>query len=195
MELDANVGKVMDSIREAGIDKDTIVVFTSDNGAWIDAWPDAGYSTVRGMKGTAFEGGWRVASTIWAPGRIQPGTVLNGMMSHMDIWPTTAAMAGLTPPPHGEWKDNDGKPIYFDGIDNSAYVTGKPRSLRGSRGSTLKARISWQCVTSSGNSCGPPRTRGSDLKWTGRALCDVQPSDGSWRELRHDLQRRRHDTR
>ncbi len=47
------------------------------------------------------------------------------MMSHMDVWPTTATMVGLTPPPHGEWKDNNGKPIYFDGIDNSAYVTGK----------------------------------------------------------------------
>jgi hypothetical protein len=47
------------------------------------------------------------------------------MMSHMDVWPTTAAMVGLTPPPTGEWKDNNGKPIYFDGIDNSAYVTGK----------------------------------------------------------------------
>jgi arylsulfatase len=127
MELDANVGKVMDSIREAGIDKDTIVVFSSDNGAWIDAWPDAGYSPFRGMKGTAFEGGWRVASSIWAPGRIQPGTVLNGMMSHMDIWPTTAAMAGLTPPAKGEMKDNEGKPIYFDGIDNSAYVLGKSK--------------------------------------------------------------------
>ena len=51
------------------------------------------------------------------------------MMSHMDVWPTTATMAGLTPPPHGEWKDNDGKPIYFDGIDNSAYVTGKAQAF------------------------------------------------------------------
>ena len=49
------------------------------------------------------------------------------MMSHMDVWPTTATMVGLTPPPHGEWKDNNGKPIYFDGIDNTAYVTGKAK--------------------------------------------------------------------
>jgi arylsulfatase len=134
MELDANVGKVMDAIREAGIDKDTIVVFTSDNGPWLDAWPDAGYTPFRGMKGTGFEGAWRVASVMWAPGRIQPGTVHNGMMSHMDIWPTTAAMAGLTPPAKGEMKDNEGKPIYFDGIDNSAYVTGKSKE---------SARQSW----------------------------------------------------
>ena len=62
---------------------------------------------------------------MWAPGKIPAGLVLHEMMSHMDVWPTTAAMVGLTPPPHGEWKDNNGKPIYFDGIDNSAYVTGK----------------------------------------------------------------------
>jgi len=77
------------------------------------------------MKGTGFEAGWRVPGLMWAPGRIQPGTVLHGMMSHMDIWPTTAAMAGLTPPQHGDGKGNAGQPIYFDGIDNSAYVMGK----------------------------------------------------------------------
>ena len=49
------------------------------------------------------------------------------MMSHMDLWPTTAAMVGLTPPAKGEMKDNNGKPIYFDGIENSAYVTGKAK--------------------------------------------------------------------
>src|SRR4029079_11506750 len=86
MELDANIGKVMDSIREAGIEKDTIVVFTSDNGAWIDAWPDAGYSPFRGLKGTAFEGGLPLAKPNLGPGPIKPGTVHNGMMSHMDIW-------------------------------------------------------------------------------------------------------------
>jgi len=54
-------------------------------------------------------------------------------MSHMDVWPTTATLAGLTPPPQGEWKNDDGKPIYFDGIDNTAYVTGKDmHSARGS---------------------------------------------------------------
>jgi arylsulfatase len=53
-------------------------------------------------------------------------------MSHMDVWPTTAAMAGIQPPPH-DWVDNNGKGIYFDGIDNSAYVTGKaPHSARDS---------------------------------------------------------------
>jgi len=125
MELDANVGKVLQAVRDAGIANDTIVVFSSDNGPWIDAWPDAGYGPFRGMKGTSFENGWRVPGLMWAPGRIAPGTVKHGMMSHMDVWPTTAAMAGLKPPSNGEYTGNDGKPIFFDGIDNSAYVTGK----------------------------------------------------------------------
>jgi arylsulfatase len=127
MELDANVGKVLQAVRENGIANDTIVTFSSDNGPWIDAWPDAGYSPFRGMKGTGFEAGWRVPGLIWAPGRVQAGMVLHGMMSHMDIWPTTAAMAGLTAPPHGDWKGNAGQPIYFDGIDNSEYVMGKAK--------------------------------------------------------------------
>ena len=47
------------------------------------------------------------------------------MMSHIDCWSTLASMVGITPPPHGAWKGNDGKPIYFDSIDNSAYILGK----------------------------------------------------------------------
>ena len=131
MELDYNTGQVMQTIRDAGIANNTIVVWTTDNGAWVDAWPDAGYTPFRGMKGSAFEGGWRVPAIMWWPGHIPAGRVLPGMMSHMDVWPTCAALAGLPPPPHGAWQGNDGKPIYFDGVDNSAYVLGKTdRSAR-----------------------------------------------------------------
>jgi arylsulfatase A-like enzyme len=122
MELDSNIGRVMDAIRAEA--PDTIVVLTADNGAWQDAWPDAGAMPFRGEKGSAFEGGWRVPGIMWAPGRIPAGQRLDQMMSHMDVWPTTAAMAGIKPPP-ADWVDNNGKGIYFDGIDNSAYVTGK----------------------------------------------------------------------
>ena len=73
MELDSNSGRIVQAIRDAGLDEDTIVVWTTDNGPWIDAWPDAGYTPFRGMKGSGFEGGWRVPGIMWAPGRIQPG--------------------------------------------------------------------------------------------------------------------------
>jgi arylsulfatase A-like enzyme len=62
---------------------------------------------------------------MWWPDHIAAGAQLGEMMSHIDCWSTLAAMAGITPPPHGEWKGNDGKPIYFDSIDNSAYILGK----------------------------------------------------------------------
>jgi arylsulfatase len=130
LELDDNIGRVMAAIRAEA--PDTIVILTADNGAWQDAWPDAGVMPFRGEKGSVFEGAFRVPGIMWAPGRIPAGLTLTQMMSHMDVWPTTAAMAGITPPP-ADWVDNNGKGIYFDGIDNSAYVTGKsPSSARNS---------------------------------------------------------------
>ncbi|MEN3297432.1 MAG: hypothetical protein V7642_6685 [Burkholderiales bacterium] len=123
MELDSDIGRIMDTIRAEA--PDTIVIITADNGAWQDAWPDAGTHPFRGEKGSPFEAGWRVPGIMWAPGKIPAGLVLNEMMSHMDVWPTTAAMVGLKSPTKGETMDNNGKPIYFDGVDNSAYVTGK----------------------------------------------------------------------
>jgi len=123
MEMDADIGKVLDEIRADA--PNTIVIVTADNGAWMDAYPDAGTTPFRGEKGTPFEGGWRVPAIMWWPGHIPAGVNYGEMMSHIDCWATLAAMAGLTPPPHGEWKDNNGKPIYFDSIDNSAYILGK----------------------------------------------------------------------
>jgi arylsulfatase len=125
MELDDNVGRIMEAIRAEA--PDTIVILTADNGAWQDAYPDAGTTPFRGEKGTAFEGGWRVPGLMWWPGHIPAGAKYDEMMSHIDAWSTLAAMVGLTPPPHGAWTGNDGKPIYFDSIDNSAYILGKAR--------------------------------------------------------------------
>jgi arylsulfatase len=69
MELDDNSGQVVQAIRDLGIDQNTLVVWTTDNGAWIDAWPDAGYTPFRGMKGSSFEGGFRVPAIAWWPGQ------------------------------------------------------------------------------------------------------------------------------
>ena len=123
LELDSNIGRVIDAIRAEA--PNTIVVITADNGAWQDAWPDGGTVPFRGEKGSPFEGGFRVPGIMWAPGTIPAGTRPGEMMSHIDLWSTLAGMVGLTPPPVGEMMDDDGKPIYFDSIDNSAYITGK----------------------------------------------------------------------
>jgi len=131
MELDADIGRVMAEIRAEA--PDTIVIVTADNGAWLDAYPDAGTTPFRGEKGSPFEGGWRVPGIMWWPGHIPAGVQYGEMMSHIDAWATLAAMVGLTPPPH-DWVGNDGKGIYFDSIDNSAYILGK---------SLHSARRSW----------------------------------------------------
>jgi arylsulfatase len=131
MELDADIGRVMDEIRASA--PNTIVIVTADNGAWQDAYPDAGTTPFRGEKGSAFEGGWRVPGIMWWPGHIAAGAQYDEMMSHIDCWATLATMVGLTPPPH-DWVGNDGKGIYFDSIDNSAYVLGKAQH---------SARTSW----------------------------------------------------
>jgi Sulfatase len=125
MELDSNIGQVMDEIRAEA--PNTIVIITADNGAWQDAWPDGGTVPFRGEKGSPFEGGFRVPGIMWWPSHIPAGARYGEMMSHIDCWSTLATMAGITPPPHGAWKDNDGKPIYFDSIDNSAYILGKEK--------------------------------------------------------------------
>lgn len=129
MELDDNSGQVIQAVRDAGIDENTIIVWTTDNGAWVDAWPDAGYTPFRGMKGTCFEGGFRCPAIVRWPGHIAPGTVANQLMSHMDWWPTFVKLAGGTPPGH-IFQDNNGKDIVFDGIENSDYILGKGQSKR-----------------------------------------------------------------
>ena len=130
MELDADIGRVMDTIRSQA--PNTIVIVTADNGAWLDAYPDAGTTPFRGEKGSPFEGGWRVPGLMWWPNHIPAGAQYGEMMSHIDAWATLAAMVGLTPPPH-DWVGNDGKGIYFDSIDNSAYILGRaPHSARNS---------------------------------------------------------------
>ena len=204
LELDDNVGRIMDVIRAEA--PDTIVIFTADNGAWQDAWPDAGTHPYRGEKGSAFEAGWRVPGIMWAPGQIPAGVVLHEMMSHMDVWPTTAAMVGLKSPTKGETLDNNGKPIYFDGIDNSAYVTGKAmHSARDSwiyidgeivRGHSRRHRRRSEraldqdrlevALHVEGHVAGPDAQRR-------RHRLDLQPDHGPVREIRHDVQRRRRD--
>ena len=123
MELDSHVGQILDTIRAEA--PNTIVILTSDNGAWQDAYPDAGTTPYRGEKGSAFEGAFRVPALMWWPGKIPSGAQYGEMMSHIDCWSTLAAMAGITPPAVGEMKDNNGKPIYFDSVNNSDYILGK----------------------------------------------------------------------
>ena len=94
VEHDGHVGQLLDKLDELGITDNTIVMYSTDNGAEVMSWPDGGTTPFRGEKDTNFEGGWRVPCAIRWPGVIKPGTVSNEIFSHTDMLPTLAAAAG-----------------------------------------------------------------------------------------------------
>ncbi|HUT95283.1 MAG TPA: arylsulfatase [Thermoguttaceae bacterium] len=95
VEHDAMVGQLLDKLKELGLDGNTIVMYSSDNGAEKFTWPDGGTSPFRGEKNENWEGGYRVPTLIKWPGLIKPGTVSNDIFSHMDMLPTIMAAVGV----------------------------------------------------------------------------------------------------
>ena len=93
-ELDHVVGELLKKLDDLGIADNTIVVFSSDNGAEIFTWPDGGMMPFKGEKGTTWEGGFRAPAVARWPGVIKPGIVVNDIMSHEDWMPTLLAAAG-----------------------------------------------------------------------------------------------------
>jgi len=93
-QLDDSVGALLKHLDDIGEADNTIVVFTTDNGAEVFTWPDGGMTPFRATKGTVFEGGFRVPCLIRWPGHVKPGTVENGIFSGLDWFPTLAAAAG-----------------------------------------------------------------------------------------------------
>jgi arylsulfatase len=96
VEHDAHVGQLLKKLDDLGIADNTIVVYTSDNGAEMMSWPDAGSTPFRGEKATNFEGGFRTPTLMRWPGVIKPGTIYNDFFCHEDFIPTFAAAAGDT---------------------------------------------------------------------------------------------------
>ncbi|MBF5043117.1 arylsulfatase [Aggregicoccus sp. 17bor-14] len=94
VEHDGHVGRLLDKLDELGLANDTIVMYSTDNGAEVMSWPDGGTTPFRGEKDTNFEGGWRVPCAIRWPGKIDAGTVSNEIFSHTDMLPTLLAAAG-----------------------------------------------------------------------------------------------------
>lgn len=94
VQLDDIVGALMKKLDDLGIADNTIVIFTTDNGAEVFTWPDGGMTPFRMSKGTIYEGGFRVPAIIRWPGKIKPGTVENGIFSGLDWYPTLLAAAG-----------------------------------------------------------------------------------------------------
>jgi arylsulfatase A-like enzyme len=126
VELDGHIGAIMDKLRALGLDKNTFVFYTTDNGAWQDVYPDAGYTPFRGTKGTVREGGNRVPAIAWWPGKIAAGKKDHDIVGGLDLMATFAAVAGITLPEN----DREGKPIIFDSYDMSPVLFGTGKSAR-----------------------------------------------------------------
>ena len=126
VELDTRIGRIMDKLRALGLDKDTLVVYTTDNGAWQDVYPDAGYTPFRGTKGTVREGGNRVPAIALWPGRIAARTKNHEIVGGLDLMATFAAVGGVKLPE----KDREGQPIIFDSYDLSPVLFGTGKSPR-----------------------------------------------------------------
>ena len=94
VEHDGHVGQVLAKLKELGLDENTIVMYSTDNGAETFTWPDGGTTMFRGEKNTQWEGGYRVPTMIKWPGVIKPGTVINDIGAHEDMLPTLVAAAG-----------------------------------------------------------------------------------------------------
>jgi arylsulfatase len=133
-QLDDDVGLVMQKLKDMGVDDNTIVVFTTDNGTEVFTWPDGGQTPFAQSKGTVMEGGFRAPAMIRWPGKVPAGKVENGIISGLDWFPTLVAAAGN--PNIGE-ELKKGKQIggvnyknYLDGYDQTAMITGKGPSNR-----------------------------------------------------------------
>jgi arylsulfatase len=129
VENDTRIGAIMDKVRALGLDKgNTLVFWTTDNGAWQDVYPDAGYTPFRGTKGTVREGGNRVPAIAWMPGRIKAGVKNHDILGGLDLMATFANLAAVKLPD----KDRGGQPIIFDSEDMSPVLFGTGKSKRNS---------------------------------------------------------------
>jgi len=126
VELDARIGRIMDKLRSLGLDQNTLVFYTTDNGAWQDVYPDAGYTPFRGTKGTVREGGNRVPAIAVMPNKIKPGSRNHDIVGGLDLMATFANLGGVDLPK----KDREGKPIIFDSYDMSPVLFGTGKSER-----------------------------------------------------------------
>ncbi len=117
VEMDAIVGEIMQVLEETGALENTLVIFTSDNGANEDVFPDAGYHPWRGGKGTTWEGGVRVPGIAYWKGMIEPGQESNGLMDLTDVYMVSLRLGGVL--------DKLPDDLYFDGIDQTAFLLAK----------------------------------------------------------------------
>ena len=133
-QLDDVVGAVMQKLKDKGLDNNTIVVFSTDNGAENFTWPDGGQTPFAGAKGTVLEGGFRVPCIVRWPGHVPTGKVENGIMSGLDWFPTFLAAAGnpniVEELKKGKQLGEQTYKVHLDGYNQLDFISGKAASKR-----------------------------------------------------------------
>ena len=133
-QLDDIVGSIMQKVKDMGADDNTIVVFSTDNGAENFTWPDGGQTPFAGGKGTALEGGFRVPAIIRWPGKVPAGKVENAIVSGLDWFPTFVAAAGdpniVDELKQGKQFGDRTYKVHLDGYDQTDLLSGKGPSKR-----------------------------------------------------------------
>jgi len=124
MQHDHDIGGVLQYLKDNGLDENTLVWYSTDNGPEHSSWPHGGTTPFRGAKMGTFEGGIRVPSLLRWPGVIKPNQILNGIQTHMDMFTTLAAAAGV---PDVAAKVMAEKKQYLDGVNNLPYWTGETK--------------------------------------------------------------------
>jgi len=134
VEHDGHVGRILDKLKELGLDENTIVMYSTDNGAECFSWPDGGTTPFRGEKNENWEGGYRVPCAIRWPGVIKPGTINNDIFSHEDMLPTIMAAAGVPDVKEqllkGMKVGNTTFKVHLDGYNLTDALAGKAASPR-----------------------------------------------------------------
>ncbi|WP_192892091.1 arylsulfatase [Vibrio bathopelagicus] len=134
VEHDRHVGELLKQVDELGIKDNTIVFYSTDNGPHMNSWPDAGTTPFRGEKNTNWEGAYRVPAMVRWPGKIEPGSVSNEIMHHMDWMPTFVAAAGDDQIKEkllkGHTAGDKTFKVHLDGYNFLPYLTGEEEKGR-----------------------------------------------------------------
>jgi len=158
MEVDWSVGEVISTLRRLNLDKNTLVIFTSDNGPWLSYGDHAGTAgPLREGKGTSFEGGVRVPTLFWFPGKIPANSTCDQLATTMDILPTLAHLTGA-PLPEKKIDGKDIRPLIFGEPDarspHDAFAVYYDRQLRAVRDNQWKLVFPHQYRTMAGQTPG-----------------------------------------
>jgi arylsulfatase len=155
VEHDGNIGQLLKKLDDLGIADNTIVFYSTDNGAEVFTWPDGGTTQFCGEKATNWEGGFRVPALVRWPGKIPAGQISNDIVAHEDWMPTLLAAAGVPDVKEqllkGYTAGDKSFKVHLDGYNQLDHLMGKGPSARTSS-TSLTTATCWRYATTTGRS-------------------------------------------